>query len=509
MNANAYGGELARVLEWVDVVTAVGPRPARAGPTRASPTGARTSARRDRGPGVVRARRPPTAEEVKATLADDARAGARRRSRPGSRPSARRSRTPTTRARRAGRRASCSRPPAAAGLRIGGASFSAKHANFVENHGDATTADVIALMAEGRRRVRERFGVELEPEVQTLGPVAFPTRLRRRMIDGAARRRAAPRRRAPARRVSPRPAPGALAPAAAPAAHAVLVADRGAGAARRRVAVAARLLAGRGQSASRVIGASGADAGQIRSALVGRGAQHDHARRAHGPAARRRWRRTRWSRASGSAPSSRTGCGSAWSSRCPSRRVIDRPGARSPSPATGPCCTTSAAVAHAAGDSAARRCPGGTRLTDPHALARPWRCWPPRPPRCSRRVEQVTTDRRARPRRPAAQRAEHLLRRHDPARAPSGPRVAAVLADPGSAGAVYIDVTDPERPAAGGAGRRPRRRVDAPPGRPRPAAARDRRRHDRHAAGDGATAAGATALERRRQQPHRRRRAGG
>ncbi len=29
-------------------------------------------------------------------------------------------------------------------------------------------------MAEGRRRVLERFGVELEPEVQTLGPVRFP-----------------------------------------------------------------------------------------------------------------------------------------------------------------------------------------------------------------------------------------------------------------------------------------------------------------------------------------------
>jgi UDP-N-acetylenolpyruvoylglucosamine reductase len=30
---------------------------------------------------------------------------------------------------------------------------------------------VIALMGEGRRRVRERFGVELEPEVQFLGDV--------------------------------------------------------------------------------------------------------------------------------------------------------------------------------------------------------------------------------------------------------------------------------------------------------------------------------------------------
>ena len=37
--------------------------------------------------------------------------------------------------------------------------------------GDATTVDVIALMAEGKRRVRERFGVELEAEVQFLGEV--------------------------------------------------------------------------------------------------------------------------------------------------------------------------------------------------------------------------------------------------------------------------------------------------------------------------------------------------
>jgi UDP-N-acetylmuramate dehydrogenase len=60
------------------------------------------------------------------------------------------------------------------GLRIGDAAFSAKHANFVENRGEATTAEVIELMAEGRRRVQERFGVVLEPEVQALGPVRFP-----------------------------------------------------------------------------------------------------------------------------------------------------------------------------------------------------------------------------------------------------------------------------------------------------------------------------------------------
>ena len=63
-----------------------------------------------------------------------------------------------------------------AGLAVGGARFSPKHANFVENTGGATTADVLALMAEGRRIVSERFGVELEPEVQTLGDVRLPWR---------------------------------------------------------------------------------------------------------------------------------------------------------------------------------------------------------------------------------------------------------------------------------------------------------------------------------------------
>ena len=60
------------------------------------------------------------------------------------------------------------------GLRHGGARFAEKHANFVENFDGATSADVLELMAEGRRRVHERFGVELEPEVQVLGEVSRP-----------------------------------------------------------------------------------------------------------------------------------------------------------------------------------------------------------------------------------------------------------------------------------------------------------------------------------------------
>jgi UDP-N-acetylmuramate dehydrogenase len=60
------------------------------------------------------------------------------------------------------------------GLQVGGARFSPKHANFVENTGGASTADVLELMAAGRHRVHERFGIELEPEVQLLGEVRWP-----------------------------------------------------------------------------------------------------------------------------------------------------------------------------------------------------------------------------------------------------------------------------------------------------------------------------------------------
>lgn len=60
------------------------------------------------------------------------------------------------------------------GLTVGGARLSEKHANFVENMGDATTADVLAVMVAGQERVREVFGIELEPEVQTLGEVEWP-----------------------------------------------------------------------------------------------------------------------------------------------------------------------------------------------------------------------------------------------------------------------------------------------------------------------------------------------
>lgn len=52
------------------------------------------------------------------------------------------------------------------GLRVGGAQVSTKHAGFVVNTGDATAADVLALIAEVQRRVLEATGVQLEPEVR-------------------------------------------------------------------------------------------------------------------------------------------------------------------------------------------------------------------------------------------------------------------------------------------------------------------------------------------------------
>ncbi len=60
------------------------------------------------------------------------------------------------------------------GYRIGGARISPVHANFIENMGNASAADVIALMTEARRRAREQFGVQLEHEVRMLGDIRLP-----------------------------------------------------------------------------------------------------------------------------------------------------------------------------------------------------------------------------------------------------------------------------------------------------------------------------------------------
>ena len=56
------------------------------------------------------------------------------------------------------------------GHRHGGAQISPKHANFIENAGRATSADALALIRLARGRVQESLGLLLEPEVQFLGP---------------------------------------------------------------------------------------------------------------------------------------------------------------------------------------------------------------------------------------------------------------------------------------------------------------------------------------------------
>jgi UDP-N-acetylmuramate dehydrogenase len=172
MNANAYGGELGRVLEEVTVCTSGGPerrRPDQLGfRYRGSNLGDREVVA-----GAAFALTEADPAEVKATMAE------MRRRRKEAQPSGIKTfgstfinpDDPRAQGRSAGQlldEAGCR------GLQIGGARLSPKHANFVENTGDATTADILAVMAEARQRVHERLGVVLEPEVQVLGEVSWP-----------------------------------------------------------------------------------------------------------------------------------------------------------------------------------------------------------------------------------------------------------------------------------------------------------------------------------------------
>jgi UDP-N-acetylenolpyruvoylglucosamine reductase len=172
MNANAYGGELGRVLESVTVCTPAGSE--RRPPEdlgfryRGSNLGERE---------VVALARFALSEanpaDVKATMAD------MRRRRKEAQPSGIKTfgstfvnpEDPRAEGRSAGQlldAAGCG------GLQVGGARLSSKHANFVENTGGATTADILEVMGEARRKVHELFGVTLEPEVQVLGDVSWP-----------------------------------------------------------------------------------------------------------------------------------------------------------------------------------------------------------------------------------------------------------------------------------------------------------------------------------------------
>jgi UDP-N-acetylmuramate dehydrogenase len=55
------------------------------------------------------------------------------------------------------------------GITHGKAQISKRHANFIVNLGGASAADVVALIVAARNRVHERFGVDLELEVELRG----------------------------------------------------------------------------------------------------------------------------------------------------------------------------------------------------------------------------------------------------------------------------------------------------------------------------------------------------
>ncbi|HET8527328.1 MAG TPA: UDP-N-acetylmuramate dehydrogenase [Gaiellaceae bacterium] len=167
MNAGAYGGDFSQVLERALVATADG-----SGWLSAAELGL-SYRRSDLRPGqvVVAAElrlhpRPP--EEIKADVRELN--AIRKAAQPTNR------RTFGSVFKNPAHELTAGRMLEACGLkghRIGGAQISPKHANFIENAGEATTEDALALMREARRRAREQFGVELHHEVQLLGDIAL------------------------------------------------------------------------------------------------------------------------------------------------------------------------------------------------------------------------------------------------------------------------------------------------------------------------------------------------
>ena len=164
MNAGAYKGELKDVLEWAVICSADGRR--RVG-LEDLLFGYRSSAIR---PFEVVAAvsfrlRPGDTEAIKITLADF------RRHRRATQPQGVRTfgsvfaNPDGDSSGRLLEAAGCK------GLAVGGARFSPVHANFVEASPGCSSADVLALLGEGRRRVHAAGGPILRPEVRYLDPV--------------------------------------------------------------------------------------------------------------------------------------------------------------------------------------------------------------------------------------------------------------------------------------------------------------------------------------------------
>jgi UDP-N-acetylmuramate dehydrogenase len=168
MNAGAYGGDIAGVLERALVVDAQGSReltPAELG------LAYRRSGLRH-GQVVARARfrleqRDPA--EIKRTVAEMQ--ALRKAAQPTNK------RTFGSVFKNPDHELSAGRLLEACGLRghrIGGAQISPRHANFIENADGARSLDALALIAEARRRALEQFDVELEHEVVLLGELELP-----------------------------------------------------------------------------------------------------------------------------------------------------------------------------------------------------------------------------------------------------------------------------------------------------------------------------------------------
>ena len=168
MNAGAYGGDIASVLGRALVADADGARWLT--PVELGLRYRRSGLRRGQVVASVElALEPRAVEEIKATVAE---MQARRKA---AQPTNRR--TFGSVFKNPDHELTAGRMLEACGLRgyaIGSARISPKHANFIENDGDARSADAIALIAEARRRARDEFGVRLEPEVQLVGPIAVP-----------------------------------------------------------------------------------------------------------------------------------------------------------------------------------------------------------------------------------------------------------------------------------------------------------------------------------------------
>ncbi len=162
INAGAYGTEIFDLLEEVTLVTRAGE--ARIVPAGTISHGYRWSALADGDDVVAGATlrlRPAAREEIDARLAEvrekrkralptEPNAGSVFRNPPGD---------------HAGRLLEAC---GLKGLRAGGAEVSGRHANVIVNAGGATAGDVRLLMSRMREAVRDRFGVELVPEVEDL-----------------------------------------------------------------------------------------------------------------------------------------------------------------------------------------------------------------------------------------------------------------------------------------------------------------------------------------------------